>query len=511
MKIKTSEVVNILQQEIANLNKPGKKEVGYVISVGDGIANIHGMEGAQIGEKIKFSSGIMGMVLNLDYDSVGVVIMGDERQIKSGDMATRTKEVMRVPVGMGLLGRVVDALGNPIDGKGPLQNVEYRDVEIKAPGIIARKSVHEPVQTGIKVIDSLIPIGRGQRELIIGDRQTGKTAIVLDTFINQKEAHLNGDNSEKLYCIYVAIGQKRSTVAQIVRKLEDAGSLEYSIIVSATASESAPMQFLAPYSGCAMGEYFRDNGMHALISYDDLSKHAVAYRQMSLLLRRPPGREAYPGDVFYIHSRLLERAAKMSDECGAGSLTALPIIETQAGDVSAYIPTNVISITDGQIFLETELFYKGIRPAVNIGLSVSRVGSAAQTKAIKQVSGSVKLDLAQFREMEAFAQFGSDLDAATQSLLDKGARLTEILKQAQYSPLLMEEQAVVMYAATRGYLDGIDKSKISDFEERFLQEIRINHKKMLSDIGSSKKISDETEKDLVKFLNKFLEKFSCQA
>jgi F-type H+-transporting ATPase subunit alpha len=511
MKINTSEVVNILQQEIANLNKPRKKEVGYVISIGDGIANIHGMEGAQIGEKVKFSSGVMGMVLNLDYDSVGVVIMGDERQIKSGDMVTRTEEVMRVPVGRGLLGRVVDALGNPIDGKGPLQNVEYRDVEIKAPGIIARKSVHEPVQTGIKVIDSLIPIGRGQRELIIGDRQTGKTAIVLDTFINQKEAHLNGDNSEKLYCIYVAIGQKRSTVAQIVKKLEESGAMEYSIIVSATASESAPMQFLAPYAGCSIGEYFRDNGMHALISYDDLSKHAVAYRQMSLLLRRPPGREAYPGDVFYIHSRLLERAAKMSDEAGAGSLTALPIIETQAGDVSAYIPTNVISITDGQIFLETELFYKGIRPAVNIGLSVSRVGSAAQTKAIKQVSGSVKLDLAQFREMEAFAQFGSDLDAATQNLLDKGVRLTEILKQAQYSPLLMEEQAVVMYAATRGYLDGIDKSKISDFEERFLQEMRINHKKILSDIGSSKKISDETEKDLIKFLNKFLEKFSCQA
>jgi F-type H+-transporting ATPase subunit alpha len=511
MKINTSEVVNILQQEIANLNKPGMKEVGYVISVGDGIANVHRMDGAEIGEKVKFSSGVMGMVLNLDYDSVGVVLMGDERQVKSGDMVTRTKEVMRVPVGMGLLGRVVDALGNPIDGKGPLENVEYRDVEVKAPGIIARKSVHEPVQTGVKVIDSLIPIGRGQRELIIGDRQTGKTAIVLDTFINQKEAHSENDNNEKLYCIYVAIGQKRSTVAQIVKKLEETGAMEYSIIVSATASEPAPMQFLAPYTGCSMGEYFRDNGMHALISYDDLSKHAVAYRQMSLLLRRPPGREAYPGDVFYIHSRLLERSAKMSDECGGGSLTALPVIETQAGDVSAYIPTNVISITDGQIFLETELFYKGIRPAVNIGLSVSRVGSAAQTKAIKQVSGSVKLDLAQYREMEAFAQFGSDLDSSTQHLLDKGERLTEILKQPQYSPLLMEEQAIVMYAATRGYLSDIPVGKVGNFEERLLQEINMHHKNILSDIAASKKISDETEKDLVKFLNKFVEKFGCQA
>ena len=511
MKINTSEVVNILQEEIGNLNSPSIKEVGHVISVGDGIANIHGMENVQLGEKVTFSSGVTGMVLNLDYNSIGVVIMGNERSIKSGDMVTRSKEVMQVPVGKGLLGRAVNSLGEPIDGKGPLKNVTYKDVEIKAPGIIQRKSVHEPVQTGIKSIDSLIPIGRGQRELIIGDRQTGKTAIVLDTFINQKAAHTENNEKDKLYCIYVAIGQKRSTVAQIMKKLEETGAMEYSIIVSATASEPAPLQFLAPYTGCTMGEYFRDNGMHALIGYDDLSKHAVAYRQMSLLLRRPPGREAYPGDVFYIHSRLLERAAKMSDECGGGSLTALPIIETQSGDVSAYVPTNVISITDGQIFLETELFYKGIRPAVNLGLSVSRVGSAAQTKAMKQVSGSIKLDLAQYREMAAFAQFGSDLDSSTQKLLDTGEKLTEILKQPQYSPLLMEEQAVVMYAAINGYLEKIKASEVVSFEADLLKEFRMKNKKILNSIASDKKILETTEKDLKKILDKFVEKFDCQA
>ena len=509
MRINASEVVNILQQEITGFSMPLMKEVGYVISVGDGIANIHGLDEAQIGEKVKFASGVYGMVLNLDYDSVGVVIMGDESSVKSRDMVTRTKEQMTVPVGKGLLGRVVDALGNPIDGKGPLKDVEYKKVEAEAPGIIARQSVFEPVQTGIKVIDSLVPIGRGQRELIIGDRQTGKTAIVIDSFLNQRDAHINNREKDKIYCIYVAIGQKRSTVAQIVKQLEESGAMDYCVVVAATASESAPMQFLAPYTGCTMGEYFRDNGMHALISYDDLSKHAVAYRQMSLLLRRPPGREAYPGDVFYIHSRLLERSAKLSDACGGGSLTALPIIETQAGDVSAYIPTNVISITDGQIFLETDLFYKGIRPAVNIGLSVSRIGSAAQTKAMKQVSGNVKLDLAQFREMEAFAQFGSDLDHSTQVLLEKGKRLTQILKQAQFSPLLMEEQVVVMYAATKGYLDDIPIQSITKFEDKFLQSIRLE-KKILSDIASDRKISDLVEQQLKEFLAKFVEQFNCQ-
>lgn len=507
MKMNAAEVADILQKEIANINSAKLEEIGKVISVGDGIANVYGLSDVQAGEMVEFSSGIKGLALNLDTDSVGIVIMGDDRAIKEDDTVKRTGKILQVPVGKGLLGRVVDALGNPIDGKGPLKNVTYQNVEVKAPGIIARKSVHEPVQTGIKSIDSLIPIGRGQRELIIGDRQTGKTAIALDTMINQKAAHSHKDESEKIYCIYVAIGQKRSTVAQVVRKLEETGALEYSIIVAATASDPAPMQFLAPYTGCSMGEYFRDNGMHALITYDDLSKHAVAYRQMSLLLRRPPGREAYPGDVFYLHSRLLERAAKMSDDKGAGSLTALPIIETQAGDVSAYIPTNVISITDGQIFLETELFYKGIRPAVNVGLSVSRVGSAAQVKAMKQVAGSIKLELAQYREMEAFAKFGSDLDESTQRLLARGSRLTELLKQKQYSPLLVQEQVISIYAGVNGYLDNIDASKVQEFEQKLLETLKIKHPDILQDIGKEKKITEKIEKELKTFLDKFVKNF----
>ena len=457
---------------------------------------------------VEFPGGIKGMALNLEADNVGIVIFGEDRSIKEGDTVKRTGAIVDVPVGKGLLGRVVDALGNPIDGKGPIEGAERRRVEVKAPGIIPRKSVHEPMQTGLKAIDSLVPIGRGQRELIIGDRQTGKTAVAVDTIINQKGVNAAGDESAKLYCIYVAVGQKRSTVAQIVKALEDNGALEYSIVVAATASEPAPLQFLAPYTGCTMGEFFRDNGMHSVIFYDDLSKQAVAYRQMSLLLRRPPGREAYPGDVFYLHSRLLERAAKMNEDNGAGSLTALPIIETQAGDVSAYIPTNVISITDGQIFLETDLFYRGIRPAINVGISVSRVGSAAQIKAMKQVAGSIKLELAQFREMEAFAQFGSDLDASTQKLLNRGARLTELLKQNQYSPMPVEEQVVAIFAGVRGYLDDVPVRDVVRFEQAFLAEVRAKHADVLEAIRGEQKLTDETEGKLKSILDGFAKAFS---
>lgn len=494
MELRPSEISDILKKQISGYADAAElAETGQVVSVSDGVATVYGLENVQSGEMVEFPGGIRGMVLNLKPDSVGIVIFGDDRGVREGDVVKRTGDIVDVPVGEGLLGRVVDALGNPIDGKGPLKNVTRTRVEVKAPGIIARKSVHEPVQTGIKAIDALIPVGRGQRELIIGDRQTGKTAIAIDTILNQKPAHSAGNEKEKLYCIYVCIGQKRSTVAQVVKTLEEAGAMEYSIVVAATASEAAPLQFLAPYTGCAMGEFFRDNGRHALIIYDDLSKQAVAYRQMSLLLRRPPGREAYPGDVFYIHSRLLERAAKMSDEMGAGSLTALPVIETQAGDVSAYIPTNVISITDGQIFLETGLFYKGIRPAVNVGLSVSRVGSAAQKKAMKQVAGSIKLELAQYREMEAFAQFGSDLDAATQKLLARGQRLTELLKQPQYSPLQMEEQACVIYCGVKGHLDDLDVNQVGPFEQALLRELRTNRKELLDTIRDKAVLSDDSE------------------
>ncbi len=509
MEIKTAEIADIIKKQIKEFDVSAElQEVGQVISVGDGIANIYGLDAVQAGELVEFENGLVGMTLNLENDNVGVVIFGDDSGIKEGDTVKRTGRIVDVPVGKELLGRVVDALGNPIDGKGPIKSAKRARVETKAPGIIARKSVHEPVQTGLKAIDALIPIGRGQRELIIGDRQTGKTAIAIDTILNQKAAHEAKDEKQKLYCIYVCIGQKRSTVAQIVKKLEESGAMKYTIVVAATASDPAPMQFLAPYTGCTMGEFFRDNKMHALIIYDDLSKHAVAYRQMSLLLRRPPGREAYPGDVFYLHSRLLERAAKMSDEMGAGSLTALPIIETQAGDVSAYIPTNVISITDGQIFLETELFYKGVRPAVNVGLSVSRVGSAAQTKAMKQVAGSIKLELAQFREMEAFAQFGSDLDAATQKLIARGQRLTELLKQAQYSPLAFEEQVCVIYAGVKGYLDGIDRKDVTRFEQGLLREIRGEHAALLETIRNEQKISEESEAKLKNVLEKFVKVFA---
>ena len=469
MDIRAAEISRVIRDQIANFSAEAEvSEVGTVLSVGDGIAQIHGLDNVQAGEMVEFDGGIQGMALNLEADNVGVVIFGSDQTIREGSTARRTGSIVDVPIGKGLLGRVVDALGNPIDGKGPIEYSERRRVEVKAPGIIPRKSVHEPVQTGLKALDALVPIGRGQRELIIGDRQTGKTAVALDAFINQKAANASGDESQKLYCIYVAVGQKRSTVAQIVRALEENGAMEYSIVVAATASEPAPMQFLAPYAGCAMGEFFRDNGMHAVIVYDDLSKQAVAYRQMSLLLRRPPGREAYPGDVFYLHSRLLERAAKMNDAEGSGSLTALPIIETQAGDVSAYIPTNVISITDGQIFLETDLFYQGIRPAINVGLSVSRVGSAAQTKAMKKVSGSIKLELAQYREMAAFAQFGSDLDASTQRLLARGARLTELLKQPQYSPMPVEEQVASIFAGTQGFIDKVEVKDVTRYERQCL-------------------------------------------
>jgi F-type H+/Na+-transporting ATPase subunit alpha len=496
MEIRPSEISDILKAQIAGIEDGASlAEVGRVVSVGDGIATIYGLENVQAGEMVEFDGGIKGMALNLETDSVGVVIFGSDTAIKEGSSVKRTGAIVDVPVGPELLGRVVDPLGNPIDGKGPINAKQRSRVEVKAPGIVYRKSVHEPVQTGIKSIDALIPIGRGQRELIIGDRQTGKTAIAIDTILNQKAAHDAGDKTRQLFCVYVAIGQKRSTVAQVVKKLEETGALKYTIVVAATASEAAPLQYLAPYAGCAMGEYFRDNAQHALIIYDDLSKQAVAYRQMSLLLRRPPGREAYPGDVFYVHSRLLERAAKMSDDKGAGSLTALPVIETQAGDVSAYIPTNVISITDGQIFLETELFYKGVRPAVNVGLSVSRVGSSAQVKAMKQVAGTIKLDLAQFREMEAFAQFGSDLDVATQKLLARGARLTELLKQAQFSPLQMEEQVCVIYAGVKGYLDEIALNKIGAFEAALLADLR-SHKTLLATIKKEEKLSDATEAQL---------------
>ncbi len=493
MDIRASEISSILKEQIKNFGKEAEvSEIGQVLSVGDGIARVYGLDKVQAGEMVEFPGGIRGMALNLEADNVGVVIFGDDRSIKEGDTVKRTGAIVEVPVGKGLLGRVVDGLGNPIDGKGPVKTDVRKRVDVKAPGIIPRKSVHEPMATGLKAIDALIPIGRGQRELIIGDRQTGKTAVALDTILNQKSLNQGTDESQKLYCVYVAVGQKRSTVAQFVKALEDRGALEYSIIVAATASDPAPMQFLAPFSGCTMGEYFRDNGMHAVIIYDDLSKQAVAYRQMSLLLRRPPGREAYPGDVFYLHSRLLERAAKMGDAAGKGSLTALPVIETQANDVSAYIPTNVISITDGQIFLETDLFYQGIRPAVNVGLSVSRVGSSAQTKAMKKVAGRIKGELAQYREMAAFAQFGSDLDATTQRLLNRGARLTELLKQAQFSPLKMEEQVCVIYAGVNGYCDPMPLDKVKPFEEALLTSLRGQNVAILNDIRDSKDLSDAT-------------------
>ncbi len=491
MDIRASEISDILKAQIKNFGAEAEvSDVGQVLSVGDGIARVHGLDSVQAGEMVQFESGVRGMALNLERDNVGVVIFGDDRGIKEGDNVKRTSEIVSAPVGKGLLGRVVDALGEPIDGKGPLKNVaERRRVDVKAPGILPRKSVHEPMSTGIKAIDTLVPIGRGQRELIIGDRQTGKTAVAIDTILNQKAINARGNESEKLYCIYVVIGQKRSTVAQVVKSLEERGALEYTIVVAATASEPAPLQYLAPFTGCTMGEWFRDNGMHALIIYDDLSKQAVAYRQMSLLLRRPPGREAYPGDVFYLHSRLLERAAKMNEDHGSGSLTALPIIETQANDVSAYIPTNVISITDGQIFLETDLFNSGIRPAVNVGLSVSRVGGSAQVKSTKQVAGTMKSELSQYREMAAFAKFGSDLDATTQRQLNRGARLTQLLKQPQYSPLQMEEQVVVVFAGTRGYLDKVPTEQVGRFEAELLRHVRADKQALLADIRDKKDIS----------------------
>ena len=509
MDIRAAEISKVIKEQIAGFGTEAQvSEVGQVLSVGDGIARIHGLDNVQAGEMVEFSNGIKGMALNLEADNVGVVIFGTDSEIKEGDVVKRTGTIVDVPVGKELLGRVVDGLGNPIDGKGPINSTQRSRVEVKAPGIIPRQSVNEPVQTGLKALDALVPVGRGQRELIIGDRQTGKSAVALDTFINQKTVNAGTDESKKLYCIYVAVGQKRSTVAQIVRALEENGAMEYSIVVAATASEPAPLQYLAPYTGVAMGEYFRDNGMHAVIVYDDLSKQAVAYRQMSLLLRRPPGREAYPGDVFYLHSRLLERAAKMSDANGGGSLTALPIIETQAGDVSAYIPTNVISITDGQIFLETDLFYQGIRPAINVGLSVSRVGSAAQTKAMKKVSGSIKLELAQYREMAAFAQFGSDLDASTQKLLNRGARLTELLKQKQFSPMPFEEQTASIFAGTNGYLDNIPAADVTRYEEAMLADLRANHADILKGIRESRDFSDESRKALTEALDSFGKNFA---
>jgi F-type H+/Na+-transporting ATPase subunit alpha len=509
MDIRAAEISRVIRDQIANFDAEAQvSEVGTVLSVGDGIARIYGLDNVQAGEMVEFDNGTKGMALNLEADNVGVVIFGSDAEIEEGSGVKRTGTIVDVPIGKGLLGRVVDALGNPIDGKGPIEYTERRRVEVKAPGIIPRKSVHEPVQTGLKALDALVPIGRGQRELIIGDRQTGKTAVALDTFINQKDINKSGDESQKLYCIYVAVGQKRSTVAQIVRALEENGAMEYSIVVAATASEPAPLQFLAPYTGCAMGEYFRDNGMHAVIVYDDLSKQAVAYRQMSLLLRRPPGREAYPGDVFYLHSRLLERAAKMNEANGAGSLTALPVIETQAGDVSAYIPTNVISITDGQIFLETDLFYQGIRPAINVGLSVSRVGSAAQTKAMKKVAGSIKLELAQYREMAAFAQFGSDLDASTQRLLARGARLTELLKQPQYQPMPIEEQVASIYAGTQGFLDSVDTKDVVRYEAAMLSYLRSEKPEILKAIRDTKELKDDTAAALKDALTEFGKTFA---
>jgi F-type H+/Na+-transporting ATPase subunit alpha len=509
MEIRAAEISRVIRDQIANFDAEAQvSEVGTVLSVGDGIARIYGLDNVQAGEMVEFDNGTKGMALNLEADNVGVVIFGSDAEIEEGSTVRRTGAIVDVPIGKGLLGRVVDALGNPIDGKGPIEYTERRRVEVKAPGIIPRQSVNEPVQTGLKALDALVPIGRGQRELIIGDRQTGKTAVALDTFINQKEVNKSGKESEKLYCIYVAVGQKRSTVAQIVRALEENGAMDYSIVVAATASEPAPLQFLAPYTGCAMGEYFRDNGMHAVIVYDDLSKQAVAYRQMSLLLRRPPGREAYPGDVFYLHSRLLERAAKMNAEHGGGSLTALPVIETQAGDVSAYIPTNVISITDGQIFLETDLFYQGIRPAINVGLSVSRVGSAAQTKAMKKVAGSIKLELAQYREMAAFAQFGSDLDASTQKLLARGARLVELLKQPQFNPMPVEEQVVSIFSGTQGFLDPVDVKDVVRYESAMLSFLRSEKREILAKIRDTKTLDDDTAAALKDALTEFGKTFA---
>ena len=509
MDIRAAEISAILKDQIKNFGQEAEvTEVGQVLSVGDGIARVYGLDNVQAGEMVEFPGGIRGMALNLESDNVGVVIFGADRDIKEGDTVKRTGAIVDVPVGPALLGRVVDALGNPIDGKGPIKSEERRRVDVKAPGIIPRKSVHEPMSTGLKAIDALIPIGRGQRELVIGDRQTGKTAVILDTILNQKPIHDSGAEKDKLYCVYVAVGQKRSTVAQFVKVLEERGALEYSIIVAATASDPAPMQFLAPFAGCAMGEWFRDNGKHALIAYDDLSKQAVSYRQMSLLLRRPPGREAYPGDVFYLHSRLLERAAKLNDDNGSGSLTALPVIETQANDVSAYIPTNVISITDGQIFLETDLFFQGIRPAVNVGLSVSRVGSAAQIKAMKQVAGSIKGELAQYREMAAFAQFGSDLDAATQRLLNRGARLTELLKQPQFSPLKTEEQVAVIFAGVNGYLDKLAVNQVGRFEQGLLAHMRAEGKDVLEAIRAEKQLTDDIRGKLKAAIDSFAKTFA---
>ena len=509
MDIRAAEISRVIKDQIANFGTEAQvSETGQVLSVGDGIARIYGLDNVQAGEMVEFANGVQGMALNLEADNVGVVIFGSDAEIREGDTVKRTGTIVDVPVGKGLLGRVVDGLGNPIDGKGPIVAEKRSRVEVKAPGIIPRQSVSEPVQTGLKAIDALVPVGRGQRELIIGDRQTGKSAIALDTFINQKAANAGTDEKKKLYCVYVAVGQKRSTVAQLVKTLTENGAMDYSIVVAATASEPAPLQFLAPYTGTAMGEYFRDNGMHALIVFDDLSKQAVAYRQMSLLLRRPPGREAYPGDVFYLHSRLLERAAKMSDAEGGGSLTALPIIETQAGDVSAYIPTNVISITDGQIFLETDLFFAGIRPAINVGLSVSRVGSAAQTKAMKKVSGSIKLELAQYREMAAFAQFGSDLDASTQRLLARGARLTELLKQPQFAPLPFEEQTASIFAGTGGYLDKVPVADVTRYEAAMLADLRANHADVLTMIRDTRDFGNEAKGKLKDALDAFAKTFA---
>ena len=509
MDIKASEISSILKEQIKGFDQKSEvSEIGQVLSVGDGIARIYGLDNVQAGEMVEFPGGIRGMALNLEEDNVGAVIFGSDRDIREGDTVKRTGEIVSVPVGKGLLGRVVDPLGNPLDGKGPIEAEEYKKVDVKAPGIIPRKSVHEPMQTGLKAVDALIPIGRGQRELIIGDRQTGKTAIAIDAILNQKAINDGDDESAKLYCVYVAIGQKRSTVAQIVKTLEENDAMKYSIVVAATASEAAPLQFLAPFTGCTMGEYFSDNGMHALITYDDLSKQAVSYRQMSLLLRRPPGREAYPGDAFFLHSRLLERAAKLNDEFGSGSMTALPIIETQANDVSAYIPTNVISITDGQIFLETDLFYQGIRPAVNVGLSVSRVGSSAQIKAMKQVAGKIKGELAQYREMAAFAQFGSDLDASTQQLLKRGERLTELLKQAQFAPLKVEEQVVVIYAGVNGYLDNIETSEVGRFEAGLLELIHNKETAILDSIRAEKALSETAEAALKKAVDGYAASFN---
>ena len=509
MSIKASEISSIIRDQINNFESQADiSEVGTVLKVGDGVAQVYGLDNVQAGEMVEFTGGVQGMALNLEEDNVGIVIFGDDRGIKEGDTVKRTQKIVEVPVGKGLLGRVVDALGNPIDGKGPIQSSESSRIEVKAPGIIPRQSVSEPMQTGLKALDSLVPVGRGQRELIIGDRQTGKTAVAIDTIINQKEINQSDDESKKLYCIYVAIGQKRSTVAQVVKTLEENGAMEYTIVVAASASDPAPLQFLAPYAGCSMGEFFRDNGMHGLIVYDDLSKQAVAYRQMSLLLRRPPGREAFPGDVFYLHSRLLERAAKMNDENGGGSLTALPVIETQAGDVSAFIPTNVISITDGQIFLETELFFSGIRPAINVGLSVSRVGSAAQTKAMKKVAGKIKLELAQYREMAAFSQFASDLDASTKQLLARGERLTELLKQDQYVPMSVADQVLSLYSGVRGFLDKIDLAKITDFQVKFLEGLRADHSDIFDEINNTGNFSDESDKKIDDYLEKFTSNYS---